>query len=63
MEKKIIYDLMTKPSHQGERGEKINRCEATSLTEAILIFAKIKNLDPNQLIEIFKVYEHTTDGR
>ena len=54
---------MTKPSHQGERGEKINRCEATSLTEAILIFAKIKNLRPNQLIEIFKVYEHGKDGR
>ena len=36
----MIYDLMTRPSHQGERGEKINRCEATSLTEAILTFEK-----------------------
>jgi hypothetical protein len=49
------FQLMTKPSHQGERGEVINKCEASSLSEAITIFAQIKQLPPNKLIELFHV--------
>ena len=44
------FSLWTKPNHQGERGEVINTCEAYSLTEAIIIFAQIKQLKPNQPI-------------
>jgi len=52
---KEVFQLMTKPSFQGERGEVINRCEANSLAEAIVIFAQIKQLPPNKLIELFHV--------
>ena len=55
--------LVTKPIFQGERGERINKCVAYSLTEAIDIFAKIKDLRPDQLIELFSVYEQPTDGK
>jgi len=48
---------MTKPSFQGERGEIITICEAHSLTEAIEIFAKIKQLRPDRLIELFRVHQ------
>jgi|TARA_R110000822_G_scaffold30315_3_gene88375 hypothetical protein len=51
------FSLWTKPNHQGERGEVINTCEAYSLTEAIIIFAQIKQLKPNKLVEIFRVHE------
>ena len=53
--KREVFRLMTKPSHQGERGEVINRCEANSLAEAIVIFAQIKQLPPDKLIKLFRV--------
>jgi len=57
MESRSTFGLMTKPSHQGERGERINTCEAYSLTEAIQTFAKIKQLRPDKLVELFRVYQ------
>jgi hypothetical protein len=63
MESKTTYILVTKPIFQGERGERINKCVAYSLTEAIDIFAEIKDLRPDQLIELFSVYEQPTDGK
>ena len=57
MESRAKFKLMTKTSFQGERGETINTCEAFSITEAIQIFAKIKQLRPDQLIELFRVYQ------
>ena len=63
MSYKNTYILMTKPLHQGERGEKINKCIASSLTEAIEMFAVIKQLRPDQLLEIYSVYEQPTDGK
>ena len=63
MESKTTYMLVTKPIFQGERGERINKCVAYSLTEAIDIFAEIKDLRPDQLIELFSVYEQPTDGK
>ena len=53
--KREVFRLMTKPSHQGERGEVINRCEAASLGQAILIFAEQKRLKPADLIKIYNV--------
>ena len=57
MESRSKFKLMTKPSFQGERGDIINTCEAHSLTEAIQIFAKIKQLRPDKLVELFKVHQ------
>tara|TARA_R110001599_G_scaffold258754_1_gene459008 strand:- start:272 stop:484 length:213 start_codon:yes stop_codon:yes gene_type:complete len=57
MEPRRKFKLMTKPSFQGERGDIINTCEAHSLTEAIQIFAKIKQLRPDKLVELFKVHQ------
>jgi len=37
--------------------EAIIRVEAPNLTEAIILLAKIKRLDPNKLLEIYKVTE------
>ena len=63
MSRKTTYVLMTKPIHQGERGERINKCVASSLTEAIDMFAQIKQLRPDQLLQLFSVYEQPTDGK
>jgi hypothetical protein len=63
MSNKATYVLMTKPLHQGERGERINKCVAYSLSEAIDMFAQIKQLRPDQLLEIFSVYEQPADGK
>ena len=52
---KEVFQLITKPSFQGERGEVINKCEASSLAEAIVIFSKIKQLPPDDLIKIYNV--------
>jgi hypothetical protein len=60
---KTTYILMTKPLHQGERGERIHKCVATSLTEAIDIFAITKQLRPDQLLEIYQVYEQPSNGK
>ena len=57
MEPRAKFKLMTKTSFQGERGDIINTCEAHSLTEAIQIFAKIKQLRPDKLVELFKVHQ------
>ena len=52
---KEVFQLITKPSFQGERGDVINKCEASSLAEAIIIFSKIKQLPPEELIRLFRV--------
>lgn len=57
MPSRAKFILWTKPSHQGERGEVINTCEAYSLTEAIIIFSQIKQLQPDQLVKLFRVHE------
>jgi len=57
MESRAKFKLMTKPSFQGERGESISTCEAYSMTEAVIIFAKIKQLRPDQLVELFRVHQ------
>jgi len=56
------YVLETKPKN-GIRGERISKCVATSLTQAIDTFAVIKQLRPDQLLEIFSVYEQPSDGK
>ena len=58
MESISKFKLTTKPSFQGERGEVINTCEAHSLTEAIEIFAQIKQLRSDKLVEIFHIHQH-----
>jgi hypothetical protein len=60
---KATYVLETKTSLSGERGERINKCVAESLTEAIAMFAAIKQLREDQLVELFSVYEQPSDGR
>ena len=57
MESRAKFKLMTKISFQGERGDVINTCEAYSITEAIEIFAKIKQLRPDQLVELFRIHQ------
>ena len=37
--------------------EVINKIEAPSLTEAVILLAKIKQLDPDKLLNIYKVTE------
>lgn len=59
---KSTYILETKP-RAGKRGERIHKCTAHSLTEAIDTFAIIKQIRPDQLLEIFSVYEQPTDGK
>lgn len=60
---KSTYILETKMSQSGIRGEIINKCEADSLTEAIALFAAIKQLREDQLVKLFTVYEQPTDGK
>jgi hypothetical protein len=60
---KSTYVLETKTRGDGVRGERINKCVAESLTEAIHMFAIIKQLRPDQLLDIFSVYEQSTDGK
>ena len=63
MSKTQTYILETKTTQLGVRGEIINKVVAKSLTEAIHMFATIKQLRPDQLIELFSVYEQPTDGK
>lgn len=63
MNHKSTYVLMTKPLHQGERGERVNKCVASSLSEAIEMFAVIKQLRPDQLVELYSVYEQPSNGK
>ena len=60
---KSTYVLETKTTLSGIRGERINKCIAESLTEAIALFAAIKQLREDQLLELFSVYEQPTDGK
>ena len=63
MSKTQTYILETKTTKSGVRGERINKVVAESLTEAIRMFAEIKQLRPDQLIELFSVYEQPSDGK
>ena len=56
------FILETK-SQDGIRGERIHKVVAPSLSEAINMFAIIKQLRPDQLIELFSVYEQPTNGK
>jgi hypothetical protein len=60
---KSTYVLETKTRSDGKRGERIHKVVAESLSEAIHMFATIKQLRPDQLVEIFSVYEQSTDGK
>ena len=60
---KSTYILETKTSQSGVRGERINKVVASSLSEAIHMFATIKQLRPDQLVELFSVYEQPSDGK
>ena len=57
------YILETKTTQSGTRGERISKVVAESLTDAITMFAAIKQLRPDQLLELFSVYEQPSDGR
>ena len=59
---KKTYVLETK-TRDGIRGERIHKVVATSISEAIHMFAMVKRLRPDQLIELFSVYEQPTDGK
>jgi hypothetical protein len=63
MSKSQTYILETKTTQSGIRGERINKVVAESLTDAITMFAVIKQLRPDQLIELFSVYEQPSDGK
>ena len=60
---KSTYILETKTTQSGVRGERINKVVAESLTEAIYMFAEIKQLRPDQLVELFSVYEQPSNGK
>jgi len=62
MTSKTTYILETK-SKNGIRGECISKCVASSLTQAIDTFAIVKQLRPDQLLEIFSVYEQPSNGK
>ena len=57
------YILETKTTQSGIRGERISKVVAESLTDAITMFATIKQLRPDQLIELFSVYEQPSNGK
>ncbi len=42
--------------------EPIIKVNAPSLTEAIILISKIKRLDPNELLSIYKVIEQPNDN-
>ena len=60
---KTTYVLELKPRESGTRGERVSKCTAYSLTEAVKIFATTKQLRPDQLLEIYSVYEQPSDGK
>ena len=51
-----IYTLTTKQSK-----EPITKIEALNLTEAIILFSKIKRLNPDKLLSIYKVIKQKDD--
>ena len=58
MSKTQTYILETKTTQSGTRGERINKVVAESLTDAISMFAVIKQLRPDQLIELFLLFHY-----
>jgi len=60
---KQTFILETKTQNNGVRGERIHKVVATSLSEAVHMFATIKQLRPDQLVELYSVYEQPTDGK
>ena len=50
------YTLTTKQSK-----EPITKIEAPNLTEAIILFSKIKQLTPDKLLSVYKVIEQKDD--
>ena len=42
--------------------EIITKVDAPNLTEAIILFSKIKRLDPNKLLSIYKVIKQPHDN-
>ena len=60
---KSTYILETKTTQPGSRGERIHKVVAESLSEAIHIFANIKQLRPDQLLKLFSVYEQPSNGK
>ena len=59
---KSTYILETKTKN-GVRGERIHKVVSYSLTEAVQMFAQIKQLRPDQLVELFSVYEQPPNGK
>jgi len=59
---KQTFILETK-TQKKVRGEKLHKVVANSLSEAVDMFAAIKQLRPDQLIELFSVYEQPTNGK
>ncbi len=60
---KSTYILETKTTQSGSRGERIHKVVAESLSEAIHMFANIKQLRPDQLLKLFSVYEQPSNGK
>jgi len=56
----FVLETKTK---SGTRGERIHKVVANSLSEAVQMFAQIKQLRPDQIIELFSVYEQPTNGK
>ena len=56
------YILETK-TKDGVRGERMHKVVSHSLTEAIQMFAQIKRLRPDQIVELFSVYKQPSDGK
>ena len=56
------YILETK-TKDGVRGERVHKVVSYSLTEAIQMFAQIKQLRPDQIVELFSVYKQPSDGK
>ena len=63
MSKTQTFILETRPALKGARGERVHKVVAESYTEAINLFATMKQLRPDQLLDIYKVYEQPTDGK
>ena len=63
MSKSQTFILETRPTLKVTRGERIHKVVAESYTEAINLFANIKQMRPDQLLDIYKVYEQPTDGK
>jgi len=59
---KQTFILETK-TQSGARGERIHKVVANSLSEAVQMFAQIKQLRPDQIIELFSVYEQPPNGK